>query len=356
MVSAVGRLLADGQSHHPQALLERSRRPGRSAGALARTLEEFFVERHLAFGLDQEARLAAGRRQRRVEGTPEPLRPVVATFADHLVRSRERARRAGTLERADSTIEGAIAIVRDLGCFLVSERHKQDWAAVEVGDIEAFLDMRPRNRRRRLSACRQFFGWARKSKIVLVDPTRPLPPVRSRGLARGTLTIAEQRRLFRRWTAPGDDVHPHEALVGVLALLHAASSSELRHLRVDDVDERRQTIRLGARPHPVPLDPASTVALRRCLQHRESLGTLNPHVIVTKVTKPRQTPASTAYMSHVLDPAGVPSKMLRSTRLLDLIVTLDPKVVAEALGMNAGGLVSYLADSVDAGRLADRVG
>ena len=177
MVSAIGRLLVDGGSQHPQALLERSRMPGRSAGALARTLEEFFVERHLAFGLDQEARLAAGRRQRRVDGSPAPLRPAVAAFADHLVRSRERARQAGTLQRADSTIEGAITVVRDLARFVVAERHKSDWAAVDVSDVEAFLEHQPRNKRRRLSASRQFFAWARKAKILLVDPTRSLPPV-----------------------------------------------------------------------------------------------------------------------------------------------------------------------------------
>ena len=224
MVSALGRLLSDGQSSHPQALLERSRRPGRSAGPLARTLEEFFVERRLAFGLDQDARLAAGRRQRRVDSTPTPLRTAVAAFADHLVRGRERARRAGTLQRADSTIEGTIAIARDLAQHLVSERDKHDWAAVEVADIEAFLALRPTNRRRRLSACRHFFAWARKNKIVLIDPTRRLPPVRSRGPAPATLTVGEQRLLFRRWTAPGQAVHPHEALVGLLALLHVALS------------------------------------------------------------------------------------------------------------------------------------
>lgn len=352
MITGVGRLLTDGDSTHPQALLERARRPGRSAGPLARTLEEFFVSSHLAFGLDQEARLAAGRRQRRIDGTPEQLRAGVAAFADHLVRSRERARRAGTLARTDSTIEGAIAIVRDLARFLVSERAKTDWASVQVGDIEAFLDLQPRNRRRRLGSCRQFFAWARKNKIVLVDPTRPLPPHRSGGFNGGTLTMSEQRRLFRRWTT-AQDVHPHEALVGLLALLHAASSTELRNLRVDDIDNGQQTIRLGQRPQPVPLDPMTSTALRRCLDHRKALATLNPHVIVTKTTRTRQTPASRAYMTHVLDAAAVPAKTLRSTRLLDLIVSLDPKVVADALGMNAGGLVSYLADSVDAGRLAD---
>ena len=36
MVTAVGQLLCDGQPSQPQALLERARRPGRSAGPLAR--------------------------------------------------------------------------------------------------------------------------------------------------------------------------------------------------------------------------------------------------------------------------------------------------------------------------------
>lgn len=349
MVSAVGRLLRDGQSAQPQALLERARRPGRSAGALARTLEEFFVTERLAFGLDQDARLALGRRQRRVNAAPDPLRPAVAAFADHLVRSRERARRAGTRPRADSTIEQTLGIVRDIACF-VAGRAKHDWATVEVRDIELFLGERPANRRRQLQAARQFFRWARKNKIVLVDPTRDLPSIPRRGFTGDTLSLAEQRRLFRRWTSDSD-VHPHEALVGMLALLHAASSTELRQLRVEDFDQARQTLRLGSRSMPIPLDPLSLTALRRCLAKRAALGTQNPHLIVTKVTKPRSTAASAAYLSHVLDAAGVAPKRLRATRIVDLVITLDPKVVSEAIGMRAEGLVDYLADHVDAGRL-----
>ena len=56
-------------------------------------------------------------------------------------------------------------------------------------------------------------------------------------------------------------------------------------------------------------------------------------------------------MTHVLDPAGVAIKTLRSTRLVDLVISLDPKLVAEALGMNADGLLDYLADRVDPDRL-----
>jgi integrase len=349
MVSDVGRLIVDGEPGHPQALLERARQPGRSAGALARTLEEFFVDQGLAFGLDQEARLALGRRQRRVDATPESLRPTVAAFADHLVRSRERARRAGTQPRADTTIEQTLGLIRDLARFVAGERAKHDWSMVDVGDIEAFLGDFPANRRRRLQSSRQFFRWARKNKIVLVDPTRDIPGIPRRGFTGRTLSMVEQRRLFRRWSRP--DVHPHEALVGMLALLHAASNIEIRHLRVADFDLDAATLRLGQRTLPVPVDPVTMAAVQRCLAQRSALGTANPHLIVTQITKTRTTPASPAYLCHVLDAAGVTPKPLRSTRIVDLVITLDPKVVSEALGMKAEGLVDYLADHVDASRL-----
>jgi len=276
-------------------------------------------------------------------------------FCEHVVRSRERARRAGTHVRSDSTIEGALGHVRDLGRFLFDERGKDDWSTTQTDDIEAFLNAQPGNRRRRLSAARQFFGWARRAKLVLVDPTAGVTLAARPGFTGRTLSIVEQRRLFRRWTT-GPDVHPHEALVGMLAMLHALSCSELRALRVNDVDLKGHTLKVNGRRHPVPLDPASMAAVEACLAHRNSLRTRNPHLIVTKVTKPRTTPASAAYLTHVLDPAGVRGKALRSTRLVDLLISLDPKVVAEALGMNAEGLLAYVADGVDPGRLTDRRG
>jgi len=325
MVGAVGHLAVDGGSTHPQTMLERSRQPGRSEGALARTLEQFFVTEGLAFGLDQESHLARGRRQRRVDTTPESLRPSVAAFADHLVRSQERARRAGTRPRADSTIEQSISVVRDLARFLVDERSKTEWSTVDATDIDAFLLNQPKNRDRRLSASRQYFRWARKAKLVLVDPTRDIETSKRRGFTGETLTIGEQRRLFRRWTSD-PDIHPHECLVGILALLHAASNIEIRNLAVDDIDWVRNSIRIGRRVRAVPLDPVSAAALKRCLEYRVTLGTHNPHVIVTAQTKTRATPASAPYVTHVLDTAEVSPKRLRATRIVDLVATVDLKV------------------------------
>ena len=72
-------------------------------------------------------------------------------------------------------------------------------------------------------------------------------------------------------------------------------------------------------------------------------------MIVTKGTKAGRAPASTAYMSHVLDSCGVPPRMLRCTRLANLVNTMDPKLVAAAFGMNPEGVMIYLADHVDSG-------
>ena len=127
--------------------------------------------------------------------------------------------------------------------------------------------------------------------------------------------------------------------------------SELRRLQAVDINPASRELHLTGRPHPVPLDPASFAAVEACLTHRQHLRTANPHLLVTKITRPRLTPASPAYMTHVLDPSGVTIKRLRSTRLVDLLHSLDPKLVAEALGMNANGLLNYLADDVDTGRL-----
>ena len=83
MITDLGRLLVDEHPNHPQHLLERARRPGRSMGSLARALEDFFTDEGLALPTDQAERLAAGRRQRRIDAVPAPLRPAVARFAEH---------------------------------------------------------------------------------------------------------------------------------------------------------------------------------------------------------------------------------------------------------------------------------
>ncbi|GAA3603709.1 hypothetical protein GCM10022419_105290 [Nonomuraea rosea] len=55
--------------------------------------------------------------------------------------------------------------------------------------------------------------------------------------------------------------------------------------------------------------------------------------------------------SHVLDPSGLSPRMLRSTRLIDLVNPMDAKLVAAAFGMHPESVMIYLADHIDEGHL-----
>lgn len=351
MLTELGRLLADGHSSHPQSVLDRARRSGRSMGALARTLQDFFTEHQLALPTDHAERLAAGRRQRRIQAVPASLRPAVGDYESHLLNCRTRARRAGTLPRSDHTIESALSTIRDLAVFINTICNKHDWATIDISDVEAFLATSPINQAHNLTVLRQFFRFARRRHTILIDPTNGLKRRQDKGFRGRTLTRHQQRELFRRWTID-PDVHPHEAFVGLLALLHGASSREVRLLRCDDIDDDLRKVRLGTRPHPVPLDPASWTALQRSLTHRARWPTANPHVIVTKGTKAGRSASSISYLSHVLDACGYSPQMIRNTRLVDLVNTMDAKLVAAALGMTPEATMIYLADRIDATRLA----
>ena len=93
----------------------------------------------------------------------------------------------------------------------------------------------------------------------------------------------------------------------------------------------------------------------RCLTGRETAHTLNPHVIVTRVTSGRDTAADSSYLTRLLAPAGATPATCRQTRLTELVNDLDPKLTAVALGMNNNGLVRYAADNVARDRLQRRL-
>ena len=292
---------------------------------------------------DERGRLAHRRRARRIERCPLSLRPAAERYAAWLLAGRERARRIGERPLKDHTIEQRLAILAQFATHL-ERAGVRDWATCSRAHIETFLAA-GRDHGFRLAALRDFFHFARKERICLTDPTAGLAHRPARGFRGRTLTTADQARLLRRWA--GGDCHPHEALVGLLALLHGAAVSELRPLTINNVNTAARTVRLGRRPHPVPLDPLSFAALDRCLAHRQQLGTENPHVLVTRGTRAHRTPPSQPYLSHVLDTAHVSPSLLRQTRLAALTHRLDPRLVAAAFGMTPEGALHYLIGAVE---------
>jgi hypothetical protein len=191
----------------------------------------------LALALDTAGQAAAERRARRIAEIPDQFRSLAVAFDTRQLQSRERARRSGTKPRSDRTLEINLAAVRDLAHYLTTHRPTvTDWALVGVGDVEAFLAdiTNPGNRARHLHALQVFFRFARQHRHILADPTRRLNANSNTPFHGQVLEPARQRELFRRWIGDTTDLHPHEPVVGLLGLLHGASVTELRSLRVDD--------------------------------------------------------------------------------------------------------------------------
>ena len=346
MLTRLGKHLVDDSPMHPQALLEAVA----ADVPLARALEDFLTASKLALRSDHDERRAAARRQSRIDAVPEPLRPAVARFAEYLVTGRDRARRVGAHPRGHATLEARLTAMRDFAQFLVGCRRKADWATADVGDIEAFLHAHPGRRASYLTGLRQFCRYGLRRRLMLIDPTAGVKAPQTMAFRGPTLPVARQRELFQRWsTSP--DVHPHEAFVGLAALLHGATTQELQHLTDEDVDHDRHRIRLGRRPQPTPLDPWTWTALQHCLDHRKTLGSNNSHLLVTMQTKATRAAPSDGYVKNTLREVGIQPRILRSTRLVDLVGTVDPKLVAAAYGMRHEAVITYLADHVDSARL-----
>ena len=299
MITDVGRLLRDGGPVHPQSLLERAGAGGRS-GPLGRALEDFLTSHGLALPSGHVERLAAGRRQRRLDAIPAALRPAAIAFSEHELAGRHRAQHAGTRPPSHTTIEGHLTSVRDFARFLTASRGIADWATVSTGHVEAFLTAQPSTAAHRLAGLRRFFRFAARRRMILTDPAKTVTIAQSCGFPGPSLTRDQQRELFRRWTSGRDDVHPHEALTGLLALIHGATTQEIRYLTVEAIAPAARAVTLRGRPQPTPLDPWTQAAIQACLAHRQALSSANPHLIVTRQTKATRAPSGDSYVKNIL--------------------------------------------------------
>jgi len=321
MITDTGRLLRDGGPVHPQSLLDRAAARG---GPLARALEDFFTSRGPALPPDHAGHAAAARRKRRLDAIPAALRPAAITFAEHELAGRQRAQRAGTRPPGHHTVGSHLTAVRDFALFLTATRGITGWATVSTGDIEAFLATQSSTAKSRLAGPRRFFRFTASRRMILTGPAKTITIARPWGFRGPSLTRDQQRDLFQRWTAGPGGVHPHEALTGLPALIHAATTQEIRYLTVGAIDPATRAVTLPGRPQPTPLDPWTQAAIEACLAHRQALSS-----------------------------AGIRPRILRSSRILALISTADPKLAAAALGMTYDAVTPYLADRVDPARLPD---
>jgi site-specific recombinase XerD len=337
ILRAVGKLLEAAGPCSPTQLV------AASPSEIRRHLADYFALHSLAALPDVENDRAAARRDNRITATPEPFAEAVGLFAQALVARQERARRAGGRPETDHTIEARLAVLRDFARFLSATRpHVEGWASVGVVDVEAFFAGRARPSGHELIWLRHFFRWCRRKRLVVADPTQGMWLTSNHGFSAQLLTLDEQRGLFARWSSLGTDVPPHEAFVGLMALLHGAACSELRLLRLRDIDAEHHTLQLGRRARPVALDPVSSQALSRCLAHHQRQPTSNPYLLISRTSRTGDRPVSVSYLRSLMATAGTNLRQLRATRLAALVDEVDPVLVAASFGVTIGATTYYL--------------
>jgi hypothetical protein len=123
---------------------------------------------------DQAARRAGARRQRFLDAIPEGLAAAVTAFSQAQLDDRERDRRAGRRLLSDITLETRLRILRDLAGHLSASGPVTRWTEVTTADLESFLAGRVRSRHQDTYVLRRYFAWARRRKLILIDPARPL--------------------------------------------------------------------------------------------------------------------------------------------------------------------------------------
>ena len=268
-----GRVICADASAGPRQILAAATRADGTYDAAGRALAAFFTSQGLIMPGDQASRRAAARRQRYLDAVPAGLAGAVAAFNDSQLAEQDRARRAGRRQLSDITLEARLRILRDLAGHLAAAGRITSWAEVTTADLEGFLAVRPRSRHQDTYVLRRYFAWARQRKLILIDPARPLRPGAQPAFTGTVLDTGTQRALLRRWTSPA--THPHERLAGLLALLHAASSAQIRGLTVTGIDDPAPHPGPGRRPFPTPADPATWAAVAslpgppRPARHRE---------------------------------------------------------------------------------------
>jgi hypothetical protein len=312
-----------------------------------RVLTAFFTSHAMA--LPRQDTRPRATREGLLNAIHAPLGAAVAQYNDAQLTEQDRRARGGRRVLSDITLATRLRILRDLAAHLATSREVTGWAEVTTTDLERFLAARPAARHQRTYVLRRFFAWARARRLVLTDPTRPLTLGAQPAFTGAVLEVRTQRALFRRWTS--GTTPAQERTVGLLALLHAATNAEIRAITLTALDPDQQTLTLPGRPFPTPIDPATWSALDACQRERAASGTLNSHLLVSRVTRSRDTPVHGCYLGRLLAPAGTTPSACRQTRIAQLVTDLDVKLTATALGMNDTGLVRYLADNVDRDRL-----
>lgn len=196
--------------------------------------------------------------------------------------------------------------------------------------------LRGRHRQDTLSALRSLFGWAKRDGVIFQNPAARIRlgkhprPVWQRLTDEEIIEAVQAART------------PQAKLYLALATVHAARNSQIRAIRLDDVDLGNRRLTIAGRTRP--LDDLTHRLLVHWLDHRRRRWphTTNPHLLISRHSAVRLGPVSKTWILD-LRCTSVNLERLRIDRQLEEAVAVggDPLHLASVFGIGADTAIRY---------------
>jgi hypothetical protein len=196
-------------------------------------------------------------------------------------------------------------------------------------------------------ALRSLFAWARKTGVIFRDPAAQIRVGRRDWPVWQPLLPEQIARTVEAASTP------QARLLVALAAVHAARTSAVRALRLEDVDLGNRRLTIAGRTRP--LDELTRTVLAAWLDHRRRRwpNTANPHLLVSARTAVGLGPVSLPWANRIL--RGLPATLerLRIDRQLEEALThqADPLHLAVVFDLDESTAIRYAAS---AGQLLQR--
>ncbi len=190
------------------------------------------------------------------------------------------------------TLEAYAHDLRDFQEFLM-ERGREQWAAVELADLQEYLTvlegqgLSARSRSRSVSALRQFFRFLQREELVAANPVELVDSPR---LPRKLPKVLGEKEVETLLAAPDAATPTGQRDSALLEVLYATGLrvSELVGLTLKQVDLRRGVVRprgKGSKERVVPMVPQAVAKLQAYLaQGRPRLlrGKESPFIFINR--------------------------------------------------------------------------
>lgn len=296
----------------------------------------FLVEEHLITDETRDEKTLKAL-QARIEQIPQAYRRLMEIFFRERIAWRERQiKQNAKRPLAVKTIVSDFEVLSRLVRWLVANMPDlTGWEMVQEEHIHVFLlTLTLKNREPVRKDLHMFFRLARKRRVITHMPIMDYP---AKELPRTVepLKVEEQKALAQR-IRESTHTHPEEAFLAALCFYHGLSSSQIGHLKTNNVDVGQGMILVEERP-PVYLLAEDFLLLEQFLRKRKELpyAKSRSRLFISNNYKLKDEPLGNEYVRRkVLAFSGHTPTRLRITCFTTLTARYGSQYLVEAFGLS----------------------